>query len=128
MRIHTDSLDIGDIEAALSRANRGVQAVYLDGCTRFGSRSRARAYEVVLRARDGRDRYGKVRTWPNSGSYGAETGEGKAATYDEWGHFLAEVFVADPEAIAGYYKSAADFEDKTRGKYKPVESIKPVGK
>ena len=41
---------------------------------------------------------------------------GWAATYDEWGWFLAHVFAADPSAIAGPYKGIDDFHAQVDGK------------
>lgn len=36
-----------------------------------------------------------------------------AATYDEWGWFIAEIFECDPNAKFGYYKNYDDFHEKT---------------
>jgi hypothetical protein len=43
-----------------------------------------------------------------------------AATYSEWGWFLAEVFRDDPQAICGPYKGLSDFNRKTRDQFTVV--------
>jgi hypothetical protein len=55
----------------------------------------------------------------NGGNIGAL--EAYAATYDEHGEWMAEVFERDPEArIVGYedYRGRDDFHEKTGGKYR----------
>jgi hypothetical protein len=44
-------------------------------------------------------------------------GQLRAASYDEWGWFLAALFRADPNAKAGPYKNEPDFHRKTEGAY-----------
>jgi hypothetical protein len=117
MRIHSDILMRADFASALSGTGLDADGVYLDGVTSHGSRKRARAYEVTLRAIHGKDRNGKTRRWPNGGAYGAETGYGNAATYDEWGYWIARLYGSDPRAIIGPYKSRADFLLRTDGAY-----------
>lgn len=41
----------------------------------------------------------------------------KAATYDEWGFFLAEIFARDPQAKCGGYNGREDFIVQTDGKF-----------
>ncbi len=41
-----------------------------------------------------------------------------AATYDEWGWFIAEIFECDPDAKFGPYKNYADFHKKTKDRFK----------
>lgn len=120
MRVHT-KLTAAEMHAALNRAveGGGVSAhVHLNVLEPHRSRSRARAFEVKLATvvklkGDGRHHR-------NTGTQGA--GRVYAATYDEWGFFLAEVFKADPEAVvADFYDGEAHFHEKTRGVYsKPL--------
>lgn len=95
MRIHT----------ALTRAD--IAAIPLPAGVAFhhlrehGSRSRPRAFEVVL---------------TGSSNYGGQWGhqDYAAATWDEWGVFLGYLFEWDPLArIAGVYADAADFHWQT---------------
>jgi len=72
---------------------------------RKGSRSRAVAWDVKLTGTSSRR--------PNGGNRGAD-GDAYAATWDEWGMFLAELFRRDPDAtIPGVYESEAHFRWST---------------
>lgn len=106
MRIHTDSLTASDIYAAAAHAGGGdyrTSPVLVD-VTEHGSRKRARAFNVSLTGTSSR------RT--NGGNRGA--GDDYAATWDEWGMFLAELFRRDPDAtIPGAYDTSGDFDYKT---------------
>ena len=85
------------------------------------------ALEVQLEASE-RDR---GRRAGNSGSYGASTGWGGdgsyAATYDEWGFFLAALYRRDPlmrcapnfKRDYSQYRDAEDFHHKTGRTYDP---------
>jgi hypothetical protein len=46
-----------------------------------------------------------------------------AATYDEWGWFIAEIFAADETAIFGTYKSPAHFHMETGNKFTPEGKV-----
>jgi hypothetical protein len=103
MRIHTNQLSATDLHDALAGAGLIAEGVYIDGLAVRGSRKRAQAYELTLRAGEGRDRHGKARRWPMGAPHGADTSADKAATYDEWGYFIDAIFDIDPEAIVGPY-------------------------
>jgi hypothetical protein len=113
MKIHTDYLTYIDLCDALRVA--GLPELYLEH-TAHGSRSRHHAFNVNLSSDAGRDRNGRKRRLENSGQYGA--GYNFAATYDEWGYWLAELFERDPDMTATYYKSREDFHAQTGGKYR----------
>ncbi len=49
---------------------------------------------------------------PNGGNYGADH-EGYAATYSDWGRWIAELFARDPDAIIGPYKGHDDYHEQT---------------
>lgn len=99
MRIHTSSaVNSGVVYAAARKAN-----VDLVVWQQYGSRSADQAWEIKLE--------GNSRRRPNGGSSGA--GSGYAATWDQWGVFLAEIFNADPEAHCWAYKDSDDFNFKT---------------
>lgn len=110
MRIHTDHLSRGDLTAAVSKA--GLRGVWIDGMTEHGSRSRKRAFEVRLAAspRPGR-------RFRNSGQYGAESAT-YAATYDEHGEWIAQLYALDADAIVGPYRGRADFHAQTKSHYR----------
>lgn len=103
MRLHTDSLNAGDIYEAAREAGVGVEI-----CEPHGSRSRSHAYEVQL---------------SGSSPYSAQSGQWKTATWDEWGEFLIALFNRDPAMVAGRaskpgkstwgYDGRDEFYDKT---------------
>lgn len=42
----------------------------------------------------------------------------KGATYDEWGYWIAQLYVIDSEAIVGPYNDEFDFHRQTRDAYR----------
>lgn len=102
MRIHTNTLTASDIYAAANKA--GAVVATFSG---HGSRSRARAFDVKLE--------GSSRRRPNGGASGA--GTGYAATWDQWGMFLAELFAKDGSMFTPYDKSAEYFADRTADRF-----------
>lgn len=114
MLIHTDVLTRRDFMEALP------PGVSIDECEELGSRSRQRAFQVRLVVWDG----GKGTSHPyrrNTGHHGAEDSDLEAmqwaATYDEWGVWLDELFTRDPEMIAGQYKGKGHYHELTERRY-----------
>jgi hypothetical protein len=110
MRIHTDKITFADLyRAAVNVTAHRHATVYVDGLTLHASRSRRAAWEVKL------------------------TGDGthsrrRAATWDQWGWFLAHLFDVDPEMIVGTpgrptYASADDFHARTDDKFRAGQSV-----
>lgn len=117
MRLHTNKLTWQDISKALQTAKQSgnvASHIHFESQSEHGSRSHARAFEIQLGT------YSKLpgdkRRYKNSGQYGASNVY--AATYDEWGYFIKELFVLDPELVFGHYKSQADFNNQTKHVYK----------
>lgn len=116
MKIYTNDPNINP-HGALVACGLSREGVYAEVYGPFNARKRGHRFVVKLSADPGHDRFGTKRRWSNSGSWGAATpsngyvgeplGE-KAATFDEWGVFIAELFKRDPGAIVGYYNSQAD--------------------
>lgn len=105
MRIHTDTITAFDIHAAARAAGMtGVDATF----TSHGSRKRDHAFNVNLTGTSSRR--------PNTGKYGAVSDE-HAATWDEWGMFLAALYAVDPDMDATYYADAADFHRQTHDRF-----------
>ena len=101
MRIHTDTLMTGDFYDAAR-----VAGVTISSNSMHNSRSRAHAFEFSLRGSSAR--------YPMGGN----DGSGKAATWDEWGIFLAHLFSVDENArIAAVYENAEMFDYKTFGRF-----------
>lgn len=101
MRIHT-SLTQQEVYSSLPD---GVHANIM----RHNSRKRDHAYEVTLYVHTKDDLH---RRFGNSGGYGAATDV--AATWDEWGIWMANIYEKDPDAIIGWYESHSHFLDTTR--------------
>lgn len=116
MKLHTNSLTAGDIRGSLTVAKVAGQvsrSVTFNKLEEHGSRSHARAFEVQLGTEtkykgDGRRRQ-------NSGTNGAQYTY--AATWDEWGWFIAEIFEIDPRAKFGPYNGVKDFNEQTKYKF-----------
>lgn len=105
MRIHSDILTSLDISAAERAAGMtGVDATV----TAHGSRKRDHAFNVLLTGTSSRR--------PNNGRYGADS-NAFAATWDEWGMFLAALYAVDPNMDATYYADAADFHRQTGDRF-----------
>lgn len=114
MRLHSDVLKADHIIRALQnskdagKVDFNVQFVSLDP---RGSRSRKHAYEVQL-GWYGQKISGDGRRYKNSGVNGS--GDVYAATYDEWGWFIDELYKLDPLLVFGHYKTRAEFHSMTR--------------
>lgn len=117
MRIHTNTVKYFDLRTALNGSTRGV---WFDTLTEYGSRSHKRAFNVILESDGTPDQKGTPRRRKrNAGTAAWRAGEvGFAASYDDWGYFLAALFKEDPSAVAGSYKGAADFHAQTKERYR----------
>lgn len=106
MRIHTDKLSALDIYAA-ANFTAGAR---VDEVTEHGSRTRARAFRFYL--------LGSSSFRPNQRDHGPDD---YAATWDEWGIVIGQLFARDPAAHFGRnsYRSAEDFHYKTGHRFVP---------
>lgn len=116
MRLHTNKIEWKDLYNALHAAQAtGKVASHISFVTNseHGSRSHKRAFEIQL----GTDTKlpGDKRRFKNSGTRGASNVY--AATYDEWGWFIKELFARDNELTFGHYKSLEEFTRMTDGKF-----------
>ena len=109
MKIHSDILTFTDIQAAVPE---GCYLAVFDhpgfGRTRCGyegSRTRERGFVVRLSG--------------NSKSAMRNLSD-KAATWDEWGIFIAAIFERDPNAVVGWYKTRDDFFRVTCEEYNRI--------
>lgn len=116
MRLRTDVLDWKEVHEALQRAKdsgKVAEHIHFEIFTDHGSRTHKRAFEIQLGT------YNKVagdkRGWKNSGTHGA--GAVYAATYDEWGWFIAELYAKDENMIFGHYKGYDHFLKYTNYAY-----------
>lgn len=98
MRIHTNTLTNSDVHRAAATAR-----VTLDRFTSHGSRSRARAFDITLQGESSRHQNG---------------GDGKAATWDQWGVFLSILFAADEDlTIPRIYEDVEQFDFRTMRRF-----------
>lgn len=112
MKIHTDTETLIIVNRAFRAARAAGQIgpdVYTDKLIQAGSRTRRYAADVHLASSTGGPGTDHPRR-PNSGGYGADGSRDLyAATYAEWGWFIAHVFAIDPDAVVGPYKGIDDF-------------------
>lgn len=110
MRIHTDKLDENDMLTAAIHAG-----VIMHRLSRHRSQSRDHAFDFYL---EGSGRTGGQ--WGNTGTSGASPV--RAATWDEYGIFIARLYTKDPEAHFGKnsYQNAEHFHWVTGDRYKTL--------
>ena len=109
MRIHT-RLTATDLTAALPFD-------VFAHITPKGSRKRERAFEVTLYVLEKDELH---RRFGNSDGYGASNEV--AATWDEWGVWMAALYALDPHAVIGWYETQEDFLRITRRERQRHES------
>lgn len=119
MKVWSKTLTTADLFTAAVRVNAEFPgcAVYLEHDVELHEGPRTRRFDHVhLRSRFGRH-------YPNSGTSGAQSWEGQvAASWAEWGWFLARVFEVDPDARCGDYRSADDFHAQTGERFREPRS------
>lgn len=113
MRMHTDTLTSEDFYRAAKHASTfGHGIVYIEDCSRHGSRSRKQAFNVKLEG-DGTVN----KRPPNSGRCGAHSEGCYAASWDQWGWFFAYLYQIDPTMKCWAYENVSDFHEKTKHKF-----------
>lgn len=120
MRLHSDSITYANIQTALRDAKdegHVHEDVYFHILETRGSRTRSGAFEIQLGCTD--KVKGDGRGWKNTGNRGADSGEygTYAATYDEWGWFIAELYELDRDLVFGHYKTFEGFNAYTKNAY-----------
>lgn len=113
MTIWTRKLDVRHLVECVNAVNAEFPGcgVYLNLEAQLVSGPRSRRIEHVhLRTTAG----GR---FPNSGIAGAQTDE-RAASWTEWGWFLARVFERDAEARCGGYRGVEDFHAQTGRRFR----------
>lgn len=118
MRFHTNTHTRSSIADALQSAKDAGQvpaSVYIETCSEHRSTKRARGFEISLRSFEKVP--GDKRRRPNPGT-GERGHDGEwAATWDEWGWFIAALFDAEPDAIFGNYDGQIGFDTYTSWKF-----------
>ena len=100
MRIHTNVLTERDFYEA-----EKVAGVQMESFSKHGSRSREKAFNVLLSGASTRN---------------AQSNNFKAATWDQWGIFLNYLFQKDEDAKTDYYDGLGDFEFKTDRRFESL--------
>lgn len=119
MKLHSSKLTEEDIRRALRQAQANGQIaddVFMVEFVASGSRSRARSWAIQLGALDKGSGPTKSRHYKNSG-VGEINRSIWAASYDEWGWFIAQLFAVDPDATFGPYLGLDSFNAQTASKY-----------
>lgn len=126
MKLHTSLLmtDIGNALTRVKELGLVAEDIRFMQFTIEGSRSRPYGYRIQLGTYNQHSGPTRSRRYKNSGRSGATTGyDGNdrvwAATYDEWGWFIGEIFLMDPSARFGSYDGAMDFYEQTGGRFRP---------
>lgn len=94
MKVHSDNLTTADFYKAGAIAKVGIVSLSPEG-----SRSKTHGYKVYLT--------GSAKHMSQH-NYSI-----RAASWDEWGYFLAHLFSVDPDAVCGPYKGISDFDSQT---------------
>lgn len=102
MKLYSDHLELDDLHACLPC---GCE---LEALRIARPRVRTRGWTVRLTAVSGA-------RWTNTGTHGA--GYDKAATWDQYGEWMAGLFDIDPHARIAFYDGRADFHRQTRDQY-----------
>jgi hypothetical protein len=101
MKLHTDNILSGDLYAAAREAG-----VMIESTARVGSRSHDHGFEIYLSGSSSRMSNGR---------------DHKAATWDEWGVFMAALYRLDTNAMWGSkawgYEGQSDFNMQTQYRF-----------
>lgn len=119
MRLHTDHLTKVQLCETLAQCQVaglvGNEVTFTDYVTVHNSRTHDRAFEVKLGYFD------RVEGRTNRRQNRRGDNVPFAATYEEWGHFMAALFELDPAACWGSakygYNGVADFHEKTKHRF-----------
>lgn len=118
MKLHTNIITQPAVYRALNSAilaGRISEDIYFVKLDPSPSRSRHYGYEIQLGTDDKTSGPTRSRHFKNRGNAGADSVY--AATYAEWGWFIAELFVIDPAAVFGSYRGVASFNEQTENKF-----------
>lgn len=110
MRIHTNH-PLPDSIFTNARQAAGVQH---EKYSHHGSRTHATAREVILTG-DSNRATNQRHAWPH------DEYTPRAASWDQWGIYLAFIFEQDPTARMTYYRSAEHFHEVTGNRFNVAE-------
>lgn len=113
MKVWSQTLTTADLHEAAAQVNAEFPGceVFLDTPELHEGKRTRRIDRVSLRS-------ATSTRYTNSGTSGADVWHGKqAASWTEWGWFLARVFERDAQARCGQYRDAQDFHAATGGRF-----------
>ena len=122
MRIHTSltEQDLRDVLKTLQGSGDIAEDVEFIWLSPMPSRSHLHGYEVRLGTyQDGTNPYR-----PNGKRFHADAANLSrdrvvyAAAWDEWGWFLTNLFILDPDMKTSHYKNCDDFHKKTENRFR----------
>lgn len=124
MKVYSDTLTDADLDAATTAASSHNPAPSGDyqftGIVGFETCRKMTRPQIRKRGWDVRlYRIGSTRHF-NTGQWGA--GDDGAASYDDYGWFIAELFARDPQARIAEYDGAANFHTVTNDAFKPEDN------
>lgn len=107
MKIYSDTITRSSEMTSALATVPGLHFARVTGISR--PRVRKHGWDIQLGREGSRRQF-------NSGSHGA-SGETGAASWDDYGNFLAALFELDPHIRAGYYDGRTNFHQRTRFRY-----------
>jgi hypothetical protein len=110
MRIYSDHLTQEDVRAAFGRARARGCDIWIESIRSFKPRIGRYGTEVFAESHHGTKATGHVSAYAS----GPRDGYPRAASWDDWGYVIAELYNTDPHARIGFYDSEADFVAKVR--------------
>ena len=114
MLIHADVLFASHFWHAIDHTGLGKDGVSVEVDNPTGSRTHRQKFKVSLYATPKPGRRRKR----NMQHIKQDPDDVVAATYDEWGFFIAHLFNCEPGARIGAYKDADDFHTQTHGAFR----------
>ena len=114
MFIRSDTITVNEIRIAIGSARMQGADIFIDpdGIREFKPRRYANGYELFCESTNGR--------------YARNQRGGRAATWTDYGRFIANLYLLDPNAEISFYKSAKEFMQWTRKENKRMPDNYPA--
>jgi hypothetical protein len=120
MKIYSDKITEHDVRRAFTIARDDHHAdIWIEDIRTWKPRKYLYGTEVFPRSHHGSRATGHV---PARAS-GPRDGYPRAASWDDWGYVIAELYRIDPDARVGFYDSKADFISKVTKYRRPESSL-----
>lgn len=104
MKIYSDEITEVEVRAVFNKARRDHDAdIWIEEMRGWNPRTCKYGVEVWAESLGGKRATGR-----NQSSYGRDR-EPRAASWDDWGYVIAELYNIDPDARIGFYDNEASF-------------------